>query len=144
MLKQATASSIPKFKSEVFVRQLHSREWSSRINDAIKKSRLVWWDWRKAGSPTDPEHPTVECRKRTEKALAKEQRQEAANKRTEKVEEIMNSRNDQKVFYKLIKNQRKSSNSQLHLLVVNNRECEIKDEIRQGMGNPFSNTLRRP
>ena len=42
VLKQATTSSIHKFKSRVTVRQLHSRPWSDIINDAIKESRLAW------------------------------------------------------------------------------------------------------
>ena len=98
VLKQATIFSIPKFKSEVTVRQLHSRP--DRIHDAIKESRLAWWDWRKSESPTDPEHATVQRRKTARKSLRKEQHQEAAKKRKDKAEEIMKSRNDPKMFYK--------------------------------------------
>ena len=137
VLKQATISSIPKFKSEVTVRQLHSRPWSVRIHDAIKESRLAWWDWRKLGSPTDPGHASVQHRKAAKKTLRKEQRKEAAKKRKDKVEEIMKSKNDPKVFYKLIKNQRKSSNTQLHTLVVGSKECETQDQIREGWATHF-------
>ena len=33
---------------------LQSRPWSDSIHDAIKESRLAWWDWQKSGSPSDP------------------------------------------------------------------------------------------
>ena len=33
--------------------------WSESIHDAIKESRLAWWDWKKSGSPSDPTHATV-------------------------------------------------------------------------------------
>ena len=132
-LKQATTSSIPKFKSEVTVRQLHSRPWSDRIHDAIKESRLAWWDWQKSGPPTDPGHASIQRRKAAWKTLRKEQHKEAAKKRKDKVEEIMKSKNDPKVFYNLIKNQRKSSNFQLHTFV----ECETQDQIIEGWATHF-------
>ena len=137
VLKQATTSSIPKFKSEVTVRQLHSRPWSVRIHDAIKESRLAWWDWRKSGSPTDPGHTSVQCRKAAKKTLRKEQRKEVAKKRKDRVEEIMRSKNEPKVFYKHIKNQRKSSNTQLHTFVVGSKTCEPQDQIREGWATHF-------
>ena len=49
----------------------------------------------------------------------------------------MKSKNDPKVFYKLIKNQRKSSNTQLHTLVVGSKECETQDQIREGWATHF-------
>ena len=137
VLKQATLSSIPKFKPEVTVRQLQSRPWSERIHSAIKESRLAWWDWRKSGSPTDPMHDSVIRRATARKTLRKEQRQEAATRRRDAVEEIMRAKNDQKTFYKLIQNQRKSSNPQLQTLVVNNKECETQEQIREGWADHF-------
>ncbi|MEW8546334.1 MAG: reverse transcriptase family protein, partial [Candidatus Thiodiazotropha sp.] len=137
VLKQATACSIPKFKTEVSVRQLQSRPWSDKIHDAIKESRLAWWEWRQSGSPTDPMHESVIRRKTARKTLRKEQRQEAVKRRRDKVEEIMKSRNEPKTFYKLIKNQRKSANTQLHTLVVDGEECETQEQIREGWAAHF-------
>ena len=136
-LKQATLSSIPKFKPEVTVRQLQSRPWSERIHSAIKESWLAWWDWRKSGSPTDSMHDTDIRRVTARKTLRKEQCQEAAKRRRYAVEEIMRANNDQKTFYKLIQNQRKSSNPQLQTLVVNNKECETQEQIREGWADYF-------
>ena len=137
VLKRATTCSIPKHKSEVTVRQLQSRPWSESIHDAIKESRLAWWDWKKSGSPSDPTHATVQRKKIARKLVRKEQRQEAAKRRKDKIEEIMRSRNEPKTFYKLIGNQRKSSNSQLHSLVVDGKECETQDHIREGWATHF-------
>ena len=67
----------------------------------------------------------------------KEQRQEAAKRRREKVEEIMNSQNDTKMFYKLISNQRKAANKQLHTLVVDEKEYQTPEEIREGWAEHF-------
>ena len=108
VLKQAILSSISKFKPEVTVRQLQSRPWLDRIHSEIKESRLAWWHWRRSGSPTDPTHYTVIRRRTTRKTLRKEQRQEAATRRRDTVEEITRTRNEQKTFFKLIQNQRKS------------------------------------
>ena len=137
VLKQATLSSIPKFKPEVTVRQLQSRPWSERIHSAIKESRLAWWDWRKSGSPTDPMHDTVIRKVTARKTLRNEQRQGAATRRRDAVKEIMRAKNDQKTFYKLIQNQRKSSNPQLQTLIVNNKECETQERIRKGWADNF-------
>ena len=81
VLKRATTCSIPKHKSEVTVRQLQSRPWSESIHDAIKESRLAWWDWKKSGSPSDPTHATVQRKKIARKLVRKEQRQELSCKK---------------------------------------------------------------
>ena len=82
VLKLATSVSIPKFKSEITIRQVRNRPWSKRIYDAAKKCRLEWWNWRQSGSPTDPADDTVKCmksakKKKKKKALRKEQRLES-------------------------------------------------------------------
>ena len=99
----------------------------------------------KSGSPTDPMNSMVKCRQ-TAKTLSKEQRSEVAKRREDKVEKIMKARNDQKTFYKIIKNQLKSSNSHLQTILVNNKEYETQDQIR-GIGRPLSEAcdpLREP
>ena len=56
------------------------------------------------------------------KTLRKEQRQEAAVKRRRGKVEIMNSQNYPKMFYKLMNNQRKTANKQLHTMIVEDVE----------------------
>ncbi|MEW8542502.1 MAG: hypothetical protein AB2693_03125, partial [Candidatus Thiodiazotropha sp.] len=57
--------------------------------------------------------------------------------RREKVEEIMSSRNDSRMFYKLISAQRKGKNTQLQTLVVNGVERRAPDESREGWAEHF-------
>ena len=82
-------------------------------------------------------HDTVIRKVTARKTLRKEQRQEAATRRRVAVEEIMRAKNDQKTFYKLIQNQRKSSNPQLQTLVVKDKECETQEQIREGWADHF-------
>ena len=65
VLKQATFDSIPKFKSELTVKKIKNRPWSKKIHEAVKACHLAWWEWRKAGEPTDNDDPTVEQRRVT-------------------------------------------------------------------------------
>ncbi|MCG7892397.1 MAG: reverse transcriptase family protein, partial [Candidatus Thiodiazotropha endolucinida] len=106
-------------------------------------SRLAWWEWRKSGSPKDPLTESVQKMKLAKKDLRKEQRQEAARIRREKAEEIMAAENDSRVFYKLIRQQRKSSNPQLQTLTVNDVDRETPEEMRQGWATHFQ-TLATP
>ncbi|MCG8110719.1 MAG: reverse transcriptase family protein, partial [Candidatus Thiodiazotropha endolucinida] len=137
VLKKATQDSIPKFKQEMTIRKKKIRPWSERIQDAVRRNRLAWWEWRKSGSPTDRTAESWKNMRTTRKALRKEQRQEAANRRREKVEEIMDSKNDSKTFYRLISNQRKASNTQLQTLIVDGTEHETVDQIREGWADHF-------
>ena len=74
----------------------------------------------KVGSPKDAMDPYVCQMKAAKQCLRKEQRREAARIRTQKVENIMNAENNSNTFFKLIKDQRKSSNPQTETLIVEN------------------------
>ena len=137
VLKQATFDSIPKFKPKLTVKEIKNRHCSKKIHEAVKACHLAWWEWRKAGEPTNKDNPTVEQRRVTKRKLQKEQRQEAAKSRRDKEEEIMNAGNDSRVFYRLIGEQRKGSNTLLQTLVVNGTELESPDEISKGWTEHF-------
>ena len=126
VLKQATFDSIPKFKPKLTVNEIKNRPWSKKIHEAVKACHLAWWEWRKAGEPTDKDDPTVEQRRVTKPKLPKKQRREAAKSRHDKVEEIMNAGTDSRVFYMLIGEQRKGSSTLLQTLVANGTELEKK------------------
>ena len=49
----------------------------------------------------------------------------------------MNTRNDTRMLYKLINNQRKTMNPQLQSLLVNGKECDTPEEIRNGWAEHF-------
>ena len=57
VLKQATFDSIPKFKPELTVKEIKNRPWSKKIHGAVMACHLAWWEWRKAGKPTDKDDP---------------------------------------------------------------------------------------
>ena len=69
------------------------------------------------------------------KGLRKEQK--ASRLKREKAKEIMAAQNDSKVFYKLIRDQRKGSNPRLQTLTVSEVNRETPEEIRQGYATDF-------
>ena len=56
----------------------------------------------------------------------------------------MKSMNDPKMFYKFVKKQRKSSNTKLHTLVVDSKECETQDQISEGWAFHFQQLAPPP
>ena len=63
------------------------------MQDVMKYSRLMWWEWRKAGEPEDPAHPARQRMIEAKQMLRKEQRLEAAKQRNARVEDIMSADN---------------------------------------------------
>ena len=107
------------------------------MQDAMKNSRLMWWEWRKAGEPDVLGDPTWQRMLGSRVTLRKVQRLEAAIQRNDRVEDIMTSDNSSKTFFRLINRQRKYSNTQLQTLVVDGKACETDDEIRAGWATHF-------
>lgn len=80
VLKLATDVSIPNHKNSAKLKNRKHRPWSEKIHEAIKRSRLEWWEWRKAGSPRDLNNPYLTRMKEAKKCLRREQRREAASR----------------------------------------------------------------
>ena len=137
ILRLATQQSIPNYKPEIKAKKKRQRPWTEQIHQAVKKCRLTWWEWKKVGSPKDAMDPYVCQMKAAKQCLRKEQRREAARIRTQKVENIMNAENNSKTFFKLIKDQRKSSNPQTETLIVENQSYETEEDICQGWAKHF-------
>ena len=136
VLKQATSQSIPNYKSNLNLKK-QRRCWTQQMQDAMKNSRLMWWEWRKAGEPEDVGHPARKRMIEAKQTLRKVQRLESAKQRNTRVEEIMSSDGSSKTFFKLINRQRKSTNAQLQSLVVDSIACETDEEIRDGWATHF-------
>ena len=136
VLKQATRDSIPNHKTSLKIKG-RRRCWTQKMKDAMKNSRLMWWEWRKAGEPEDLRDPTRQRMLEARVTLRKVQRLEAAIHRNDRVEDIMTSDNSSKTFFRLINRQRKSSNAQLQTLIVDGKACETDDEIRAGWATHF-------
>ena len=71
------------------------------------------------------------------KLLRREQRQEAARSRNQKVEEIMSSQNDSKSFFSLFRSQRKCVSTPTQRLLVNGESCETDADICKGWATHF-------
>ena len=103
----------------------------------MKHSKLMWWEWRKAGEPGNIEDPSRRRMIETKQQLRKEQRLEEAKQRNAKIEDIMRSDNSSRTFFKLVNNQRKLSNAQLHSLNVDGKVCETDEDVREGWAANF-------
>ncbi|MEW8547538.1 MAG: reverse transcriptase family protein [Candidatus Thiodiazotropha sp.] len=139
VLKTATEVSIPKYKPELTLKKKRCRPWSGEIQEAVKKCRLVWWDWKKDGSPNDPQAISSQRMREAKKCLRREQRREMARRRDLKVESIMAAGNDSKTFFGLIKSQRKTVSTHTDSLMVDGIMCETPEEICQGWATHFQN-----
>ena len=137
VLQLATRDSIPSYKAEVKLISRKQRPWSEKIQQAVKNSRRAWGEWKKAGSPLDQADPHVQKMSKSWKNLRKEQRREAASLRSQKVEHIMSEKDNSKTFFKLIKEQRKSSSTLTESLMEGNVTCTTELEICNGWAEHF-------
>ena len=139
VLKTAAEQSIQNHKPEITVKKKKPRPWSREIQEAVKKSRLAWWEWKKDGSPSDLLTASVQRMRDAKKGLRREQRREAARRRDAKIEAIMSAGNDSKAFFGLIKSQRKTVSAQTECLKVNDTMCQTPEEVCQGWATHFQN-----
>ena len=137
VLKRATEASISGHRNKIKVKPSKSRIWNDRIEKAVKLSKTIWWEWRKVGSPNDRDHPLNIQRREARKSIRAEQRRAMAQKRIEKVEQIMNSSSDQKTFAKLVNEQRKSNNSNVKAIIVNDVVCDTLESVCTGWATHF-------
>ena len=119
VLKRAAERSIPNFKTECKIRQTKIKVWNEKIHQAVKRSRHIWWEWKKADCPSEKNHPLNVYRKNIKKLIKSEQLRAAAKRNVVKIEEIMNSKSDSKMFAKLVNRQRKNNNCHVQSIVVN-------------------------
>ena len=129
--------SILNYKPEIKAKKKRQRPWTEQIHQAVKKCWHTWWEWRKAGSPVDHADPYVCQMKEAKRSLRKEQRRESAKIRTQKIENIMNTEKDSRTFFKLIKDQRISSNTQTETLIVENQICDTDQKYPRDGRNTF-------
>jgi hypothetical protein len=115
------------------------RPWNPRISSAIAASKKAHREWKRAGSPKNPNHPTVLQRKLAKKAIRKEIN--AANwKKTNSLQQEIDtaSSGDVKLFHKLIRKQRQTTTSRITELCVNEAILTTPEEICEGFGTHFA------
>ena len=98
---------------------------------------MEWWEWKKAGSPQNRENDHFMRMKEARRCLRSEQRREAARRRDTKIESIMNAENDSKTFFRLVKEQRKTSSNQTDSITVDGNTCETTYDVCQGWATHF-------
>ena len=64
---------------------------TQKMQDAMKRSRLIWWELRNAGEREDPGHPARKRMIVAKQTLRKVQRLEPAKQRNARVEDILSS-----------------------------------------------------
>ena len=116
------------------------RPWSSEINTASKKSKLCFHEWKEAGRPNEPENEKLIAMKTAKKVLRRTQRQYEASLRNQKYEQNhvrLSHEGDQKLFYKLINEQRKDGNKTTTSITINGTILSNVDDIREGWADYF-------
>ena len=70
------------------------RPWTEKIFNALKRCRLEWFEWKKVGAPRDRTNEHYARMREARRCLRSEQRREAAKRRDEKIENIMDAENN--------------------------------------------------
>ena len=136
-LKNAVKISIPGHKDSRRVNPVKVRVWNEEICTAVKMCKSAWWQWRMAGEPENADHPLSQHVKKCKRNLRKAQRQAEARRRIEQSERIMASTGIDKEFYRLVKHQRKTQNSTLPFITVDNKMMDIPEDICAGWATYF-------
>ena len=136
-LKRAVRISIPGHRDSKKMHPVKDRVWNEDISSAVKLCKLAWWQWRAAGAPEKHDHPLSRQMKQCKRNLRKTQRLAEARIRNENVERIMASSGNDKEFYCLIKQQRKTQDSSLPFLTVENKVLDSPEDICEGWATYF-------
>ena len=125
-------------KSKSGIRHL-TEEIKIHLNDKKK----AFWEWKEAGRP-EASHPLSIRKSKTKSKFRKVQRLEAATKRQHLYSQIMaSSKEDTKMFHKLIQKQRNNHQLNTSEIYWNDSSLTTSDEIRQGFFQYFQ-ALAKP
>ena len=137
VLKLATECSIPNHRPTAKFKKKRHRPWTEKIFNAIKRCRLEWFEWKKVGAPRDRTNEHYARMREARRCLRSEQRREAAKRRDEKIEKIMDAENNSKTFFRLVKAQRKTPTNQTDSIMVDGTICETTEDVCQGWATHF-------
>ena len=116
-IKAAEAKAIPKKK--VRKNNRCRQKWSEELKEAVKQSKIAHKEWKKAGAPTNVDNPHYLRRKCAKRALRSVQRQQEARRRAKLYNDITQADGkDQKVFFKLVNEQRNTKAAATKEIVV--------------------------
>ena len=111
---------------------------SCEIVAAMSESKKAYWEWKEAGRP-EKDHPlTIACKEAKHK-LRSAQRMYMAKRRENLHKAILESSvTNNKIFHRLISQQRKSTNSQTSELLVNNERISTTEGILEAFREHFA------
>ena len=134
-IRTATFASTPYVERRLQSGQKRQK-WGPEIANAVQESKLAHFLWQSAGQP-GPDHHLWQERKSAKRAVRRTQRRNQAEKRNKlRLELSQASVNDQKLFYKLIKQQRGTDDS-TNAILVDGQLITDNEGIRNGWGQYF-------
>jgi hypothetical protein len=113
--------------------------WNNNIKDAITHDKIAHKEWKEAGNPKCPQNPLVLCKIETRKIYLLKIRKEESKQKHEERDQIINAQtHNRKVFYQMIRKQRKNGNAIIDDLHGGNNNYD-GDNILKGWHEPFQN-----
>ena len=145
ILDRAASASIPGYNPDNLKKKKSSnaKRNGKFIKDASRASKACWHKWKSLGAPTDPNHPVKKEMKDAKQKLRKTLRQANAAARTQDLEDIMQAKDKDAMFHRLIRKQRSTPDRDSHILVVNGKTLASPEEIVEGWSTHFE-TLGTP
>ena len=134
----ATTRAVP---TKTIKAPVKPKPFNKAIQSLIAESKRIDWMWKKENCPPSPD-PLAVQRYQLRKLLRKAQSVEAAIRRDAEYEDIMNAhQHDDRMFYRLIKKQRQTTQEPISELEVNG--TVFKDDLLEAWTSHFS-TLAVP
>ena len=136
LMLNAARKSIPHHHDKLKTRG--RKIWNEAISRACKAAKSSHWMWKLRGKPTDLNDPANTLRKVKKRELRRAQRQAEAQARNDLYEEIMMaSQFDQRLFYKMVNKQRKTTTSHPPFLLVDGQQLCTDEDITKGWRSHF-------
>ena len=134
----AENNSLVKSKKGKNQNKKRKRPWTPELTTAAKLSKIHHAKWKAAGKPTDPNNLSLRNKKKYKKQLRSLQRRLEATIRNDKYQKIMelNENNDAE-FFRLVRQQRDTSNSICSSLNFNNVTLNDDVEVREAWADYF-------
>ncbi|VDI73763.1 Hypothetical predicted protein [Mytilus galloprovincialis] len=146
VLHEAGTASIPKYNAQKqnVTRTKGRGAWNYEIEKASKAAKIAYHKWKTTGSQRNPNNQLYQDMKSKKKKFRQLQRQAQFRIRETKYNNIMESQEfNQKLFYKLIKEQRTTRHGETDVIIVDDEILDDDEKILNGWKKHFE-TLATP
>ena len=114
--------------------------WTPEISKAISVSKKAHWEWKQAGSPSDPHDQSSINRKSAKANLRSTIRSHTRNQRVEQYNKTAAAKSDDsKLFFKLISQQRGKNHDVTDELIVDDKVLGTPQQISEAFSEHFHN-----